>query len=190
MRDDLIDELLDASGPMTSKPTPARTAEVLRLAVRTRPSDNVRRAAATAIGAVALMGLGGVAAASGIWNAPWADEALIEYIYAAPGGDGICKGIVGDLDGDDPRAVKAARDFLSDPDLMSRVDIPSRESSNRISYARDGVAFDANYLRETSSNDAIFAATLDHVSALGYSISHLNWSGEFTCPTVSGVYGG
>lgn len=194
-RDTELEEMLNASAPTTTRRTDERADALRAMVSATRPRRRLRPRVGVAIaGGIALLGVGGVAAAEGLgWTVPWADEAVNEVTYTLPSG-AVCTGIYGGFWGG-PLEVEAAEAVMSRPDLIETLDIDRHYDGQRAKHytatLEDGSRVPAGPGTPYWSDDEVYhrAVTLaasdaiwDEIDARGIESDILEWQSDSQCP--------
>jgi hypothetical protein len=199
---DTFDDLLSLCAPPTAVPDDLEAlllpmvAEA-RLAARRAARPRVLRRAAT-VGAVVLLGLGGAgaAAASGGWHVWWSDSPDGAFTYALPSG-AVCEDLLGNIQGLDPDANQAVRDWFDRTDVVGQAEVEAeiqrmRTDTDSTAVLQDGTAVDSSYGTDYyQSPDREYALAMHRavgqlmtaeLERLGYAASLDSFEGESSCP--------
>ena len=154
---DSFDDRLALSAPPTAVPDDLDTflvpmvAEARLDARSTTPPRALRRV--VGVGAVVLLGLGGVGAAAastwGGWEPWWTDDANGTFSYTLPSG-AVCEELLGNIQGLDPAADEAIRGWFDQTDVVAQAEVEAeiqrmREDPDSTLVLADGTKVDSSY---------------------------------------------
>ncbi|MEP7764387.1 hypothetical protein [Sanguibacter sp. 25GB23B1] len=176
---DSFDDRLALSVPPTVVPDDFDTflvpmvAEARLDARRTTPPRALRRVAG--VGAVVLLGLGGVGAAAastwGGWEPWWTDDANGAFTYTLPSG-AVCEEQLGNIQGIDPAADEAIRSWFDETDVVAQAEVEAEiqrmRADTTVAVLEDGTEVDASY-----GTDYYFPADEEYRMAMNVAVADL-----------------